>query len=215
MKFRVDELTKDVRVALDQNMTSDALMALEDIDTLSLEEIIKSKLEDAARFIEGESPVYLLDGIGEPFAGSIGWEAQTGIGPGYILLPEDFLRLISFQMSDWSVQVTQAIPEDSPLYMMQRSRFPGIRGCPQKPVVAITNRAGGLVLEFYSCSAGPDVHVKRARYLPIPKIEDGMIDLCPRLRSSIVYYTAYMTSLSLQAADMAAALLSISKDLMR
>lgn len=38
--YHLDEIAKDVRIALDQNTTSDALREIGDVDTLSLNDII-------------------------------------------------------------------------------------------------------------------------------------------------------------------------------
>lgn len=214
MIYKVNDLKREIRIALDQNMVSDQLLAIDDIDTLSLEDIIESKITDAARIVESSAPGYLLDS-GRAFATSIGWNSHVGIGSGRINLPDDFLRLISFQMSDWSKAVTTAISEDDPLYERQLSRYPGIRGCPQKPVVAITLQPIGLVLEFYSCTGGEKVFVKRARYIPIPKIMDGEIELCEKLKPAIIYHAAYLTAISTGQTDLAANLLSISNELQK
>ena len=61
MRYEVSELKREIRIALDQNMTSSQLLATGDIDTLSLEEIIESKIVDAARIVENQAPSYLLD----------------------------------------------------------------------------------------------------------------------------------------------------------
>jgi len=212
MEYNVSDLKREVRVAIDQNMSSVALSTLGDVDTLSLEEIIESKIVDAARVIENNAPAYLLDS-GKAFGESIGWDSQPGYGAGYIHLPDDFMRLVCFQMSDWDYAVTLAITEDSPQYQMQRSRFAGVRGNPQKPVVAITSQPIGLVLEFFSCYSGEDAYIKKARYIPIPKIKGGKIDLCEKLRRAVVYYAAYLTALSLGNGDAAAAMLATAREL--
>lgn len=211
MEYDVSDLKREIRVVLDQNMSSTALSALGDVDTLSLDEIVESKIEDAAFTIESRAPLTLLDS-GEPFGDSIGWDGQPGYGSGYIQLPDDFLRLISFQMSDWDYAVSEAVTEDDPLYQQQKSRYPGIRGCPQRPVVAITSQPIGLVLEFYSCTSG-DAWVKRARYLPIPRLANGKIELCEKLKRAIVYYTAYLVALSLNDGDLASRLLVTAREL--
>ena len=212
MKYKIADLKREIRIALDQNMTSTQLEALADVDTLSLEDIIGSTIESAARTVERDAPVSLLDS-GKPFADSIEWENTRGIGSGRIYLPDDFLRLITFQMSDWDYQVTVAIDEDDPKYPMQHSRYPGVRGCPQKPVVAIVQCPAGLVLEFYSCTSGDRAFVKKARYIPIPKIEGEFIGLCEKLKPAIVYYAAYLVALSIGAEDLSKNMMAISSDL--
>lgn len=212
MEYNVNDIVVEAKVALDENVDSTALSGLGDVDTLKLDEIIESKVVDAARVIESNAPAYLLDS-GKAFGESIGWDGQPGYGAGYIHLPDDFMRLVCFQMSDWDYAVTVAITEDSPQYQMQRSRFSGVRGNPQKPVVAITSQPIGLVLEFFSCYSGDNAFIKKARYIPIPRVRNGKIDLCEKLRRAVVYYTAYLAALSLGNGDAAAAMLSTAREL--
>jgi len=212
MEYNVSDIVQEAKVALDENVSSAALSGLGDVDTLKLDEIVESKVVDAAMVIEQNAPAYMLDS-GKAFGESIGWDGQPGYGAGYIHLPDDFMRLVCFQMSDWDYALTMAITEDSPQYQMQRSRFAGVRGNPQKPVVAITAQPIGLVLEFYSCYSGEDAFIKKARYIPIPRIKNGKIDLCEKLRRAVVYYTAYLAELSLGNGDAAAAMLATAREL--
>lgn len=212
MEYLVENIIKEVKVALDENVDSSALSGLGDVDTLKLDEIIESKVVDAARIIESNAPAHLLDS-GRAFGESIGWDGQPGYGAGYIHLPDDFMRLVCFQMSDWDYAVTVAITEDSPQYQMQRSRFAGVRGNPQKPVVAITSQPIGLVLEFFSCYSGESAFIKKARYIPIPRIKNGKIDICEKLKRAVVYYTAYLAALSLGNGDAAGAMLAVAREL--
>lgn len=212
MEYNVSDIVQEAKVALDENVSSVALSSLGDVDTLKLEEIIESKVVDAARIIESNAPAHLLDS-GKAFGESIGWDGQPGYGAGYIHLPDDFMRLVCIQMSDWDYALTMAITEDSPQYQMQRSRFAGVRGNPQKPVVAITSQPIGLVLEFFSCYSGENAFIKKARYIPIPRVKNGKIDICEKLRRAVVYYTAYLAALSLGNGDAAAAMLATAKEL--
>jgi hypothetical protein len=214
MIFSVDDIKRDVRIALDQNNSSTPLLDTGDIDTLTLEEIIESKIEDAARIVTRDAAHYLLDG-GKAFGESVGWDVREGYGSGYILLPNDFLRLVSFQMSDWSYPVLNAISEDDPMYALQQSRYGGVRGNPQKPVVALSQQPIGLVLQFFSCAAGEGTFVKRATYMPIPKIDNAGITISEKLKPAVVYYAAYLVALSIGNGDLAAVLLNTSKELMQ
>ena len=220
--YKVDELVKEIKVALDENVTSEALIELGDTDTLSLDEIIRSKIEPAAKTIEANAPYYLLDG-GIGFAdseqaeadNSLAWASgEKGIGYGIIKLPDNFLRLVSFKMSDWDYSVSEAISEYYSRYAMQFSRFGGIKGNPQRPVIAIVQRPDGLCLQFFSCRGGAEVFVEIAQYIAIPKISaSGTIELCEKLKPAIVHYAAYLTALTLGSAELASALMSMSKDL--
>ena len=206
MIYPLSDLVREIRIALDQNMSSETLTELGDIDTLSLDELIDSKIEDAARWVVMAAPAVLL-GSGKAFGETIGWDMQAGYGSGHIVLPDDFLRLIVFQMSDWSMPVTLAIDETSPLYSRQKSRYAGVRGNAQRPVVAIVQQPIGNVLEFYSCEQGEDVYIKMARYAPLPKKytldDEEVIDLPEKLIRPVVYYAAYLVALATQQTEQA------------
>lgn len=212
MEYPVEQLVREAKVAIDENVSSEPLASLGDLDTLTLDEIIRSKVEDAARLVESSAAHHLLD-AGKALDSTVEWESEPGYGAGRVYLPGDFLRLITFRMSDWYRPVTEAITEEHPLYGQQSSRYAGVRGNTERPVVAITHGSAGQVLEFYACQAGPGVRVSVARYLPLPKVNGGYIDLCPKLQRAVVYRLASMTAAIIGASELAALLLGTSNEL--
>ncbi|MBQ9884421.1 MAG: hypothetical protein IJM43_08230 [Bacteroidaceae bacterium] len=211
----IKDLKRDIRIAMDENGKDESLLKDEQPDTLLLEEIITSSIPIAVRIVETIAPIQLL-GWGESFSTkSIAWKGQPGYGSGYIILPDDFLRLVSFKMSDWDRAVTTLISETDPEYNMQHSRFAGVRGNPQQPVAAITNKPTGMALEFYSCSQGAGVTVEHARYIPQPRFKDDMIRFPMPIRNAVVYYTAYLTAQTLAQKDAAAHLLETAMQLLQ
>lgn len=205
--YRLDEIAKDVRIAIDQNMSSDTLIGFDDVDTLSLNDIIKSKVTDAVKRIHSTAPAYLLDG-GYNFGDAIYWKELES---GWCLLPENFMRLVVFQMDDWERAVYHAISEDGAEYKKQSSRFKGIRGTPQKPVCAIAIRPEGKALEFYSCKS-ENAMVSRAVYLPYPVIdEDDGIEICGRCYQAVVYTIASLVLTTYGNADLSKALSDLAK----
>lgn len=192
MIYQLDKIMQDVRICLDQNMTSDALLKSGDIDTLALDDIIRSKILEAVQRVHMDAPNYLLEG-GHNFGDAVYWRELES---GWVLLPPDFMRLVVFEMDDWEQAVYQAISTDDPEYKKQRSRFKGIRGTAQRPVCAIAIRPEGRVLEFYSCKS-KDAQVSRAMYIPYPKIdEDNGVDICERCYNAVVYTAAGLTLLT-------------------
>lgn len=186
MVYKVQELVRDVRKAIDQNRSSEQLLEHGDVDTLSLEEIVGSKIEEAVRRVESTAPAVFLE-EGHTFGDAVYWcERESG----YVLLPDDFMRLVAFRMSDWERTVYAAISAADAAYEKQSSRYKGIRGDVQKPVCAIVNRAEGKALEFYSC-ASEEAYVSAAAYRPYPKIDDhGGIDISERCYTAVVYMAA-------------------------
>lgn len=192
MIYQLDKIMQDVRICLDQNMTSDALLESGDIDTLALDDIIRSKILEAVQRVHMDAPNYLLEG-GHNFGDAVYWRELES---GWVLLPPDFMRLVVFEMDDWEQAVYQAVSTDDPEYKKQRSRFKGIRGTAQHPVCAIAIRPEGRVLEFYSCKS-KDAQVSRAMYIPYPKIdEDNGVDICERCYNAVVYTAAGLTLLT-------------------
>lgn len=189
MIYQLGDIIKDIRICLDQNMKSESLMEIGDIDTLALDEIIKSKILEAVQRVHMESPNYLLE-LGHNFGDAVYWAEKEC---GWVLLPEDFMRLVVFEMDDWETAVYQAISTDDPEYEKQHSRFKALRGTSQRPVCAIAIRPEGRVLEFYSCKS-KEAQVSRAVYIPYPKIDANQgVDISERCYTAVVYTAAGLT----------------------
>lgn len=186
MIVQTEDMARDVRIAVDMNANSTPLLADADLDTNTFDDIITQKLTDAVRMVEMEAPVNYLE-QGHQFGDSVTWSEN---GKGWIILPDDFMRLVVFKMSDWKYAVSNFITQDDPLYAQQFSEWKGICGNPEKPVIAIVNRAEGNVLEFFSCQ-DDSATVDQAVYIPFPKIdEQGGIDVSEKCYKAAVYRAA-------------------------
>lgn len=184
--YRLEDIAKDVRIAIDRNGSSDALIEIGDVDTLMLDDIIMSKMKEAVRRVHCQAPAYLLDG-GYNFGDAVYWKEHES---GWVLLPEDFMRFVVFEMDDWARPVFNCTNTDDPEYEKQHSRFKGIRGTAQRPVCFISIRPEGRVLEFYSCKS-EEAKVRRAIYLPYPKVDEyGAIEICARCYDAVIYTVA-------------------------
>lgn len=187
MEYKVEDMKADVRTAIDENRRSESLVLDGDTDTLSLEDVIGQKLEDAVKTVEMSAPARLLDGVS--FA-----ECDTTVNrdfSGSVALPGDFMRLVAFKMSDWERGVYNAIDPSDAEYMYQKSRW-GIGGNWERPVCAVVPDANGLKLEFYR-SKSKDTKVETALYRPYPAVKDGKIDVSKRLYKAAVYMAAALT----------------------
>lgn len=94
---------------------------------------------------------------------------------GYVTLPEDFLRLQAFQMTEWERPVHIPITPLDPLYAMQRNKY--VRGGVAKPVAVLAFNGATKVLEYYSVQTAHTVSV--FRYIPetLPEdIQDNLFD---------------------------------------
>lgn len=211
MIYQLSGIMRDVRVCLDENMSNDNLLKTGDINTLSLDDIVRAKIPEAVRLVHMAAPTYLLEN-GHNFGDSIYWgELESG----WVLLPDDFMRLIVFKMSDWERSVYTAISTDDPKYEKMRSRYKGIRGTYQKPSCAIAIRPEGRVLEFYSCKDNT-AYVSMGIYLPYPQVDetDG-IDISPKCYQSIIYMAAALTLTTYGETQKASEFSNLSKMLLQ
>lgn len=202
-------MARAVRVAIDMNRGDEPLLMEGDSDTLTLDETIHAKLADAVRMVEMEAPAIMLES-GHDFGGEGVFIGKDG--KGFVVLPDDFMRLVAFRMSDWHRTVHDAIDENTPEYAMQSSRWKGICGNPEKPVCAIVRRPEGKVLEFYS-SRDDTAEVTQASYVPCPRIDAvGGIDVAEDCYRAAVYRAAALVLSSL-GDGLSTTMLEISKSL--
>ena len=207
MVYGIEEVMRDVRICLDQNMSSEALLENGDVDTLVLDEIVRSKIVEAVERVHRSAAPYLLE-EGHNFGDSVLWGDHES---GWVLLPHDFMRLIVFEMSDWERAVYSAISVMDPEYELQRQRVKALRGTAQKPVCVIATRAEGKVLEFYSCKSRK-AYVRRGVYLPYPRIDaEGGIDISERCYRGVVYAAAALVLQTMGESEKAATMWEISK----
>lgn len=198
---------RDVRVCLDENVTSAPLLEVGDTDTLSLDEIVRSKLTEGVDMAHRLASVYRLE-EGHGFGESVFWgDLESGWTP----LPDDFMRLTVFEMSDWERAVYSAISPGDLEYALQRQRVKALRGTAQRPVCAICIRPEGKVLEFYSCKS-ENATVRRAQYIPYSRIDDnGGIDISERCYRGAVYMAASLTLHTLGETEKGKVLAEIAK----
>lgn len=195
--FQIDKIIEDVRVSLDMNQNSGTLIGINDEGTLSINEMIQSKIVEAVKRVHITAPSHLLD-FGNNFASSITWNSNGKSG--WTILPNDFMRLIAFEMSDWETSCFEAISTDDIKYKMVRSRFP-VMGTPQKPIVAISISPIGKILEFYSCRDS-SATVNKAVYLPYPNIDSyNSIKISQRCYDSTIYTIAALVLAALGEND--------------
>ncbi len=207
---QVEDILKDVRVCLDRNETGNALISTGDEETLLLDDIIRSKIVESVDSVHMAAPYWMLE-QGHNLEGSIHWgELESG----YVLLPDDFLRLVVFEMSDWERPVHEAISVLSPEYKLQRSRIKALRGTAQRPVCAIVVKPFGRVLEFYSCKTEGST-VSRAVYIPKAEIDanDG-VDISEKCYRAVVYTVGAASLTTMGEAQHAAVLVAQANNIL-
>ena len=233
MEYDIEDLKKEIRVALDQNMSSTALSGLEDVDTLSLDELIESKIEDAAVAVVRSAPLILLYDVGVPLNGDLSIESNRCSLP----LPADFLRLLRFKLTSWTYAIYDVADADSSLYLEVHSPY-GVRGNTDRPIAFIVPGeklendvpVPCQIIEAYSSSGVSDtldgcLYVKKPTIVgnvddkgnddPSDDVTTYSIILAERLKRPTVYYAAYLVALAIHEQEVANSLLSVCNELMK
>ena len=122
--YVVSTLVKEVKVVLDRNQESAALVP-DDSDTLSQGELIQSRIVDAAKLILTDAPSELVEGV-VLTDGKVLWQSAHSAYVGKVQLPSDLIRILSVRVSDW-IRPGKLISEDDDEYKLQSCRF-GLRG---------------------------------------------------------------------------------------
>lgn len=215
------EFRRQVRVCLDENMSSEVLQYLEDVDTLSLDDIIDSKVEDAALSVVRSAPISKLGDILKSLDG-VPDIAQTAPYKGVMRLPLDFERLVRFKMKGWPLALYGAQPPLSPYYEQANSEF-SVFGTKDRPVVFLVpsaDNASDLCAEIFCASSQDDV-LDGCTYVAKPRIEEDetktteswKILLGENLVRPTVYYAAYLTALAVKDDNAAEKLLATATSL--
>ena len=195
-RYRIDEVIAEVRLALGCNAEDHPLISIHDEMAHALNRQITTHIATAARQVMENAPDVEL-GTGIPLHCRLNWPEAEGRGMAVMPLPDDCMRLMGVQLSDWRCQA-RIITAGDPEYQWQRSGFTGIGGNPDRPIAAIVQQPAGMVAELYASTAGPGVRVIMAHYMPIPAIVDGAIRLPRRLYHDIIRRTALLTANTLE-----------------
>lgn len=213
MIYQISKIQEDVRVCLDQNRTDTALLSGGDEETLRLDELIRSKVEEGVRRVHMAAPYYMLEGILSNNTAVF----ETGKTCGYVKVSGDYMRLVSFKMSDWRYPVHDVITSDAEEYHRLRSGVSGIGGSWERPVCAIGLRKieGEVVkvLEFYSCQ-DRNATVEHLFYMPKPEISNTQIDISELCYPAVVYTVAALTLVSVGEAERAKGMFEMVDGLM-
>lgn len=179
MIYRVPEIVKIVRLAMGRGASPRPLIHCRDPDVVDLDAIITSRISQGIEKAYRDAPADRLWEARRDFSDrGVCWhEKVDGFWSGHVALPDDFLRLLVFGMSDWTRPVFDAVDCRSGRGRLVESRFCGVRGSPCRPMAVLTDMPEGRELEFYSCSSDSE-HIAQAAYCPVPKIDEyGGVDI--------------------------------------
>lgn len=101
---------------------------------------------------------------------------------GYVEVPDDFIRLLEFKMTEWHRPVTVAYEAGSDMALKQYNRF--MRGGVCKPACVLSHHRSRRVIEYFSVASKHTV--ERFIYVPLCPAEE----LPASLQDVLVWFCA-------------------------
>lgn len=200
MLYHKSDILRAVRVAMDYDPQNEQLASIGDTETLEIDTMIADAAPRALLQVLLRAPLSMLGSSCKSYPAPIPfrWLTETADAP-YgcaIDLPDDFVRLRVVRMGDWKHGVSDVITPDDVHYALQFSSSPGLRGNPDRPVVALVSSASGNTLELFG-SRSRRVPVSELSYVPLPRWEKDMLAMDERLHASFVMMCASLVAASL------------------
>ena len=207
MEYSVDTIVKDVLLCMDNEGLNDAEYA-NDSDNQAMQNVIKSKIADAIRFVFMNADMSMLNPeiwsktdedklSGEKTVGGISYYSAK--------LPDKFLRLCYASMDDWARSVTEPILYSDKEYATLRNVI--TTGYNDNPKVALVIGSDGKYLEMYPSGSNAKIAYMQEPEM-IEKPEDATetegatktdyprYDIPEKVYRGVVYYTAGLTFLT-------------------
>lgn len=165
--MEIAALVNKVKTKIDEISTSDTpLQSITMADEKPIDTIIKSLLDESALEILLKAPFYRLsitdatsaastitataDKITTTTKDESGKETTSSIQlpTGTIKVPDNFLRLVSFRMSDWQRSVTELATKGDAVSRRQSNK--NLRGGISRPIGVLTKNSSSIIIEYYS-----------------------------------------------------------------
>lgn len=146
MKLNLNQLTKDVATYMGESLLLDCESAESPFPDLQLRvSLLAPSLLAEILQNQTQVPREML----KTFNGSLSVDSD---GIGTYILPDDFLKLVSVQVSSWKLQVVCRVPSAECQVIRLRSKWAGIRGTSLDPIVAeCYDSSGKLCLKLSPC----------------------------------------------------------------
>jgi predicted transposase len=142
--------------------------------------VIDELLDESALEVLLKAPFYRLNVTSATVTAK---EEYKGSKIGTITLPTDFLRLVSFSMSDWQQPVTSFAIQGDEIAKKQANKY--LRGGVAKPVAVLSKNSSGYSATYYSTNAETHsvtefLYIKKADATEVSdsQLIDAMVWIC-------------------------------------
>lgn len=202
--MKVGEIVTRVKAAIDElAVLSDSELG-GDENASNMEKIIIDKIPYALNwaYLNAQQNMVDSDMISSYTGGQSEGDKQLKMTFGVdnvvtVVLPDNFLRLISAKLSSWFYCPTP-VSEFSETALMQQGRT--TKGCPDAPVSVLSTKDGRSVLLMYTADSEDDALeinlINSPGDVTKSATNDTDIAISDKLSKSFIYYIAYLTLLA-------------------
>lgn len=191
-----------------------------DYETAYMDNIIKSRINDALRWIIYNADTSLLDGsdtndgtgciIQEELPSDVGTKAT--LDGAYVRMPSDFVRLVRVKVTGWARAIHEPIAEDSEQYLMQSDAV--AKADKTRPQAAIVSTLPNKIELFPTPLEGDKVEITYAvtpGEIDTSASEDTSFGIPPKLKTAFIYYLAYLVMIAYDDNSKANSMLATAK----
>jgi hypothetical protein len=191
-----------------------------DYETAYMDNIIKSRINDALRWIIYNADTSLLDGSDtNDGTGCIIQEelpstsaTKTTLDGAYVRMPSDFVRLVRVKVTGWARAIHEPIAEDSEQYLMQSDAV--AKADKTRPQAAIVSTLPNKIELFPTPLEGDKVEITYAvtpGEIDTSASEDTSFGIPPKLKTAFIYYLAYLVMIAYDDNSKANSMLATAK----
>lgn len=190
-----------VRIVLDENSVVPQVNGVSSIDALSIDDMINDSLPRAFRVVLMNADQRLL-GNGTDLIKNDDEEtksplnvitANNGVTFGQVILPDDFLRLLSVKLDSWYYAVGSASPRGDEEYVVQHSPVRSLVATSDRPKAVIT--PDGTQIELFPAMNNDTLTT--FRYISSPDDNATTYDISDKLYASVIYTCASLVCATL------------------
>jgi len=191
-----------------------------DYETAYMDNIIKSRINDALRWIIYNADTSLLDGsdtndgtgciIQEELPSDV--ETKATLDGAYVRMPSDFVRLVRVKVTGWARAIHEPIAEDSEQYLMQSDAV--AKADKTRPQAAIVSTLPNKIELFPTPLEGDKVEITYAvtpDEIDTSASEDTSFGIPPKLKTAFIYYLAYLVMIAYDDNSKANSMLATAK----
>lgn len=191
-----------------------------DYETVYMDNIIKSRINDALRWIIYNADTSLLDGsdtndgtgciIQEELPSDV--ETKATLNGAYVRMPSDFVRLVRVKVTGWARAIHEPIAEDSEQYLMQSDAM--AKADKTRPQAAIVSTLPNKIELFPTPLEGDKVEITYAvtpGEIDTSASEDTSFGIPPKLKTAFIYYLAYLVMIAYDDNSKANSMLATAK----